>query len=102
MTRSLLQGSISTGAGYQWIPGRDLVALAFNWGRPNETTFGPGLDDQYTVEGFWRWQVGEQLAVTPDLQLLVNPALNPNADAAFVGTIEKAEVIPNIVGKLRL
>jgi porin len=81
---SLLQGSISTGAGYQWVPGRDLVAVAVNWGRPNETTFGPGLDDQYTVEAFWRWQVGEQLAVTPNLQLLVNPALNPDTDQILV------------------
>jgi porin len=81
---SLLETSISAGAGYQWVPGRDLVALAFNYGRPNETTFGSGLDDQYTMEAFWRWQVGEQLAITPNLQMLVNPALNPESDQTWV------------------
>jgi len=81
---SILETSVGAGAGYQWIPGRDLIGLALNWGTPNETTWGPGLDDQYTMEAFWRWQVGEQLAITPDVQLLVNPANNPDADQIWV------------------
>jgi porin len=81
---SLLQKSISTGVGYQWIPGRDVLGLGFNWGQPNETTWGEGLRDQYTIELFWRWQLGSQLAVTPDLQLLINPANNPDEDSIWV------------------
>jgi porin len=81
---SLLQKSISTGVGYQWVPGRDVLGLGVNWGQPNETTWGEGLRDQYTVELFWRWQVGSQLAVTPDLQLLVNPANNPDEISIWV------------------
>ena len=81
---SLLQKSISTGVGYQWIPGRDLLGFGFNWGEPNETTWGEGLQDQYTIELFWRWQLGSQLAVTPDLQLLINPANNPEESSIWV------------------
>jgi len=81
---SLLQKSISTGVGYQWVPGRDVIGLGLNWGQPNETTWGPGLRDQYTLELFWRWQLGAQLAVTPDLQLLINPALNPDVGSIWV------------------
>jgi porin len=81
---SLLQKSISTGVGYQWIPGRDVLGLGFNWGQPNETTWGEGLRDQYTIELFWRWQLGSQLAVTPDLQLLINPANNPDEGSIWV------------------
>jgi porin len=81
---SLLEASLSAGFGYQWVPGRDLVGVAFNWGKPNETTWGPDLRDQYTAELFWRWQLAEQLAITPDLQLLVNPANNPQADRVWV------------------
>ena len=81
---SLLQKSISTGVGYQWIPGRDVLGLGFNWGEPNETTWGEGLSDQYTIELFWRWQLGSQLAVTPDLQLLINPANNPDEKSIWV------------------
>jgi porin len=68
---SLLQKSISTGVGYQWIPGRDVLGLE-------------GLQDQYTIELFWRWQLGSQLAVTPDLQLLINPANNPEESSIWV------------------
>ena len=41
---------------------------------------------QFTSEMFYRFQLTEFLAVTPDVQLIVNPALNPSADAiAFFG-----------------
>jgi len=81
---SLLQKSISAGIAYQWIPGRDLIGLGFNWGQPNETTWGSSLKDQYSMELFWRWQVGEELAFTPALQLLIDPANNPEEDQIWV------------------
>ena len=61
-----------------------MIGLAFNWGKPSETTWGSGLRDQYAMELFWRWQLGAQLAITPDLQLLVNPANNPDAKSVWV------------------
>ena len=80
---SLLQKSISTGFGYQRVAGRDLLGVGFNWGEPNES-FGAGLDDQYSVELFYRWQLTRELAITPDLQLLINPALNPDQESIWV------------------
>ena len=80
---SLLELSLSGGIGYQAVPGRDLLGVAANWGRPNATTWGEGLSDQVTLESFWRWYVGEQLAVTPSLQYLINPALNPDEDSVL-------------------
>jgi len=53
-------------------------------GQPNDDTWGPGLDDQYTAELFYRWQVSKAIAVTPDLQYIKNPALNPEADSIWV------------------
>ncbi len=81
---SLLQRSVSVGFGYQWVPYQDLVGFGFNWGQPNETTFEPGLDDQYSLEAFYRLQLAGQLALTPDVQLLFNPALNPDASSTWV------------------
>ena len=81
---SILQKSISVGSGYYWAKTSDLIGLAFNWGQPNETTWGSGLRDQYTVELFYRWQLGQQLAVTPDLRLLIDPASNPEASQIWV------------------
>lgn len=81
---SLLQKSVSAGLGYQAVAGRDLLGIAFNWGEPNESTFVPGLNDQYTAELFYRFQLTEQFAITPDLQLLIDPALNPVEDQIWV------------------
>lgn len=81
---SLLQNSLSVGFGYQPKPGGHLLAGAFNWGQVNETTFGEGLNDQWTIEIFYRLQLSKRLAITPDIQWLVNPALNPVNSSVFI------------------
>ena len=81
---SLMQKSVSLGLGYAAFGGRDQLGLGVNWGEPNESSFGDGLRDQYTYELFYRWQLGDQLAVTPDIQLLTNPSLNPEHDSIWV------------------
>ena len=58
--------------------------MAVNWGRPNRDTFGPGRDDQWALEIFYRWQVLREIAVTPSVQLLIDPALNPDESAIWV------------------
>jgi porin len=81
---SLLQKSISGGVLYQREPGGDLLGIGLNWGQSNETTFGPGLDDQYTTEAFYRFQLTQQLAITPSIEYLKNPALNSDDDSVWV------------------
>jgi porin len=81
---SLMQKSVSAGFGFQPVPKGDLFGVGINWGEPNEATFGPGLRDQYTIEIFYRWQLTPQLAITPDLQLLLNPALETNRDQIWL------------------
>lgn len=81
---SLMQRSVGGGIGYQPVPGGDLLGAGLNWGEPNGNTYGPGLRDQYTAELFYRWQLAPQLAITPDLQWLRNPALNPNEDQIWI------------------
>jgi porin len=58
----------------------DLVGLAVNWGRPPQD----GLDAQTTGELFYRLQFSENLALTPNLQLLRNPALNDEEGTVWV------------------
>lgn len=77
---SLLENSVSVGLGYQKQGSKDLLGAAFNWGKPNENTFGSGLNDQYTIEIFYRYQFTENIALTPDVQVLFDPALNPEDD----------------------
>jgi len=81
---ALMQKSVSVGFAYQPVPKSDVLGVAFNWGEPNEDTFGSGLRDQYTAEVYYRWQLTPRFAVTPTLQLLENPALDPELDRTWV------------------
>jgi len=81
---ALWEGSISTGFGYHTPKGSDMLGFGINWSRPSTDTFGPGLDDQITAELYYRWQVLKILAITPDVQILFNPALNPDEDVITV------------------
>ena len=88
---SLLEKSVSLGFGYRPDPttpaAGDLIGAAFNWSEINENAFGPGLDDQYTLELFYRWQFTQQLAFTLDYQYLKDPALNPDEDTVHVWSL---------------
>ena len=52
---------------------RDVLALAVGWGKPADDT----LQEQWSTELFYRFQLVERLAITPSLQYIVNPASNP-------------------------
>lgn len=88
---SLLGKSVSMGFGYRLDPltaaPGNLLGAAVNWGKVNTLSFGPDLDDQYTMEVFYRWQTTEQLALTADFQYLKNPALNPSENDVYVWSI---------------
>jgi porin len=58
----------------------DLVGIAVNRGSPPDRT----LRDQTSIEAFWRFQFSQGLAITPSIQLLLDPALNPEKDTIWV------------------
>lgn len=77
----LADQALSVGVG--WRPGRessDLLGLGLGWVHPSNDNF----DSQYTGELFYRFHVTQNLAFTPNLQLVINPTLNPNKDAMAV------------------
>ncbi len=81
---TLMEKSVSAGVGYDVVPKRGLLAFGFNWGRPNSNTFGPGLSDQYAMELFYRMNLTEQFTITPDIQLVKNPAQHSTEDTIWV------------------
>jgi len=81
---ALWERSISVGLGYHTRKESDVLGIGINWSRPSSETFGPGLDDQYTVEIFYRFQVLKILTITPDVQVVFNPALNPDKDVIAI------------------
>ena len=81
---ALLERSFSLGTG-RYLRGKsDMVALGLSYGKPTSETGDGDLGDQYTMELFYRLQLFEHLVVTPDIQVLVNPAQNPDADVIGV------------------
>ena len=81
---TLLQKSLTAGFGYIPVQGGNLLGAAFGWGEINETTWASGLDDQITMEVFYRIQISTRLAITPDIQFLINPALNQDVSSIFL------------------
>jgi porin len=85
---SFLEKSVSTGFAYQPNPigssAGNLLGFGINWGKANEAVYGPGLRNQHAFEVFYRLQVTREFAVTPDIQYLRNPALNPDKDSIWV------------------
>jgi len=81
---SLLEKSLSAGFAYQTVSGGNQLGAAYNWGEPNESSWGSGLDDQHTLEVFYRIQLWKEFAITPDVQYIQNPALNPDDSSLWV------------------
>jgi porin len=79
-----LDRSVSTGFAYYPSGNDSVFGLGINWGRPNRDSFDAATDDQYTLETYYRFQLFERLAVTPDLQLIQQPAQNPEHDFVWI------------------
>ena len=58
----------------------DLLGLGYNVGEPT----GPVTTNQQVAELFYRLQFSQGIAITPSVQLLVDPANNPNEDQVWV------------------
>ena len=72
--------SITLGMIRKFLYRSDLVGLAANHGSPPDSS----LDDQTSIEAFWRFQFSANLAITPSVQLILDPALNPVDDKVWV------------------
>ena len=67
----------SFSAGIGWRPCAeyaDLFGIGAGWSRPSNDA----LDSQTTAEVFYRYHLTPQFAVTPNLQLIFDPSLNPD------------------------
>jgi porin len=80
---ALMKKSASAGIGFAPLAGSNLLGIGVNWGEPSES-FGTDLDDQYAVEAFYRLQLSDETALTTDVQLLLDPALNPEVNSIWV------------------
>jgi porin len=58
----------------------DLLGFAYNVGEPT----GTATKNQQVSELFYRFQFSQGIALTPSVQLLIDPANNPNEDRIWV------------------
>jgi porin len=77
---SVLESSCSFGVGHQLEPGRNLTGVGINVGRPNRDTFGGKQSTQWTIEAFQRLEITDQIQLTPSLQVISDPAFNPEGE----------------------
>jgi len=80
---ALLERMVSGGVGILR-RSHDLIGVGLSWGEPSEDSFSPGLDDQYTAEVSYRITLSQNSVITPDLQWIIDPALNPQESSVLV------------------
>ncbi len=61
----------------------DLIGLGFSWGEPTDRA----LKDQYVLEAFYRFHVTPLTHLSPDIQVILDPAKNPTEDVVTVGSV---------------
>ncbi len=76
----IAENSVTVGGIYYLARRSDLIGIAYN----ESELAVPGLDDQTTFEAFYRFQLAQNLAITPSIQILGDPALNPEEDEITV------------------
>jgi porin len=58
--------------------------IGAGWANPSEQTFGPGLDNETVLETSYKFQLSQNFSLTPDLQVVFNPANDPSEDSVWV------------------
>ena len=58
----------------------DRIGIGLTWARPADGS----LDDQMALDMFYRVQVTPRFAVSPTLQLIIDPVRNPDEDTVVV------------------
>ena len=81
---AILERSVSLGVGYQVNARNDYFGFGANWGQPPAEATERKNEDQYTFEAYYRLQALPELAITPDVQFIVNPALDPSEGTLWV------------------
>ena len=75
-----MQKTITVGLGHYFSSRSDVIGLGVNRGDPSDEA----LREQYTTELFYRFQYAQNIAITPSVQWLVDPALNPDEDNIWI------------------
>jgi porin len=62
----------------------EIWTIGVGWARPSEQTHGTGLRDEWVLETSYKFQLSKNFSITPDLQILINPANNPSKSSIWI------------------
>ena len=67
----------------------DQIGVAYAYNKIDEKAVGESISHkaEQVVEAFWTWGFGNYVAITPDVQLYINPALNSKSDYGFATSL---------------
>jgi len=66
----------------------DQVALAFGYSDVAPPPVNPpGTRNEKILEAYWNWSVTKVLLVTPDVQYIIDPALSPTRNRAWIWSL---------------
>lgn len=72
--------------GFEFKPKKNQAwTFGAGWAKPSKKASGEGPRDEYVVETSYTFQVTPNFSVMPDLQLLIDPANNPDKESVWVG-----------------
>ena len=77
-----IRQNLSLGLGFEELFGEnfDIAGVAWSWAEPSNSS----LRDQYTLEAFYRFMITPHTHLTPDVQVVLDPANAPNKNAVTV------------------
>ncbi len=80
-----LKNMVAAGVGFYHAFGKQSngIGLGYSWGEP----FGDQARDQQGIEAYYRIQLTQEMAITPDIQYIKNPANNPDTNSVFVFSV---------------
>jgi porin len=62
----------------------DRLSVGLAWNKPSIKTFGEELNDEYLLEISYQLQISQNVSLLPDVQLIINPANNPDEERIWV------------------
>ncbi len=62
----------------------EIWTMGAGWAKPSADTFGSGLDNETVLETSYKFQLSKNFSLTPDVQLIFNPANNPEKSSIWV------------------
>jgi porin len=62
----------------------EIWTIGAGWAKPSRETFGPGLDNETVLESSYKFQLSQNFSITPDVQIVFNPANDPGESSIWV------------------